>query len=70
MKKYNIAANQSWLINNVYKQAIQRAENLPVGIRQEIVIDISGQKVTTVQEDAIIKGIFQKSSGAIKPTDI
>lgn len=41
-----------------------------MGIRQEIVIDISGQKVTTVQKDAIIKGIFHKSSKAIKPIDI
>lgn len=70
VKNYNITTNQSGLINNVSKQAIQRAENLPAGMRQEVVIDIRGQKVTSIQEDAIIKGIVQKSNGAIKPTDI
>ncbi|WP_241199582.1 hypothetical protein [Erwinia billingiae] len=52
------------------KQAIQRAENLRAGMRQEVVIDIRGQKVTPIQEDAIIKWIVQKSNGEIKPTDI
>ena len=70
VKNYNITTNQSGLINNVSKQAIQRAENLPAGMRQEVVIDIRGQKVTSIQEDAIIKGIVQKTNGAIKPTDI
>ncbi len=70
VKNYNITTNQSGLINNVSKQAIQRAENLPAGMRQEVVIDIRGQKVTSIQEDAIIKGIVQKSNGTIKPTDI
>jgi filamentous hemagglutinin len=54
----------------VSKQAIQRAENLPAGMRQEVVIDIRGQKVTPIQEDAIIKWIVQKCNGEIKPTDI
>ncbi|MDE8578619.1 VENN motif pre-toxin domain-containing protein, partial [Pantoea vagans] len=70
VKNYNITTNQSGLINNVSKQALQRAENLPAGMRQEVVIDIRGQKVTSIQEDAIIKGIVQKSNGVIKPTDI
>ena len=70
VKNYNITTNQSGLISNVSKQAIQRAENLPAGMRQEVVIDIRGQKVTSIQEDAIIKGIVQKSNGVIKPTDI
>lgn len=70
VKNYNITTNQSGLINNVSKQAIERQKNLPAGMRQEVVIDIRGQKVTPIQEDAIIKGIIQKSNGAIKPTDI
>lgn len=70
VKNYNITTNKNGLINNVAKQAVQSAENLPAGMRQEVVIDIRGQKVTSIQEDAIIKGIVQKSNGAIKPTDI
>ncbi|MCK1069449.1 VENN motif pre-toxin domain-containing protein, partial [Pluralibacter gergoviae] len=70
VKNYNVEKNQSGLINNVSKQAIDRQKNLPEGMRQEVVIDVRGQKITPAQEDAIIKGIVQKSNGAIKPTDI
>ena len=34
-EKNNIATNQIWLINNFYKQAIQRVENWHAGIRQD-----------------------------------
>lgn len=70
VKNYNITTNKNGLINNVAKQAVERQKNLPAGMRQEVVIDIRGQKVTSIQEDAIIKGIVQKTNGAIKPTDI
>ncbi|EMN5249845.1 hypothetical protein ACFO72_003801 [Enterobacter roggenkampii] len=70
VKNYNIATNQSGLINNVAKQAIERQKHLPEGMMQEIVIDVRGQVLSLVQEDAIIRGIVQKSNGIIKPTDI
>ncbi|WP_175413251.1 hypothetical protein [Pseudomonas sp. 37 R 15] len=50
MKNYNIVKNQSGLISNVSNQALQRAENLPQGMQQQVVIDIRGQAVTLVQE--------------------
>lgn len=70
VKNYNIATNQSGLINNVAKQAIERQNNLPSGMQQEIVIDVRGQTISAIQEDAIIRGVVQKSNGIIKPTDI
>nr|WP_256679427.1 hemagglutinin repeat-containing protein [Pseudomonas sp. Fl4BN1] len=70
VKNYNIATNQSGLISNVSKQALQRAENLPKGMQQQVVIDVRGQMVTVEQERNIIKGIVQKSNGAIKPEAI
>lgn len=70
VKNYNIAKNQSGLISNVSKQAIQRAENLPQGMQQQVVIDVRGQMITVDQERNIIKGIVQKSNGAIKPEAI
>ena len=70
VKNYNIATNQQGLISNVSKQALQRAENLPQGMQQQVVIDIRGQAVTDAQKNAVIKGIVQKSNGAIRPTDI
>ncbi|MDY1014127.1 hypothetical protein, partial [Pseudomonas viridiflava] len=70
VKNYNIAKNQSGLISNVSKQAIQRAESLPQGMQQQVVIDVRGQMITVEQERNIIKGIVQKSNGAIKPEAI
>ena len=70
VKNYNVATNQSGLINNVAKQAIDRQTNLPSGMKQEIVIDTRGQRITAAQEDFIVRGIVQKSNGIIKPTDI
>ncbi|WP_228999876.1 hypothetical protein [Photorhabdus aegyptia] len=70
VKNYNIATNKNGLINNVAKQAIERQKNLPAGMEQRIVIDVRGQIVSAAQEDAIIRGVVQKSGGIIKPTDI
>ncbi|QVQ28286.1 hemagglutinin repeat-containing protein [Achromobacter deleyi] len=70
VKNYNIATNEQGLISNVSKQALQRAENLPQGMQQQVVIDIRGQVVTDAQKNAVIKGIVQKSNGALGPTDI
>ncbi|MDN4152722.1 hemagglutinin repeat-containing protein [Pantoea ananatis] len=70
VKNYNITNNQSGLISNVSKQAIQRAENLPAGMQQRVIIDVRGQSVSLEQERAIIKGIVQKSNGAIDPAAI
>ncbi|TWR66611.1 MULTISPECIES: hypothetical protein [Pseudomonas] len=70
MKNYNIAKNQSGLISNVSKQALQRAENLPQGMQQQVVIDIRGQAVTPVQRAQIVRGIVDKSNGAISPSSI
>ena len=70
VKNYNLSTNQNGLINNVSQQALQRAENLPAGMEQQIVIDTRGQVITPDQENAIIQGIVQKSNGVIDPTSI
>ncbi|HGP0983209.1 TPA: VENN motif pre-toxin domain-containing protein, partial [Klebsiella aerogenes] len=70
VKNYNVATNQGGLINNVAKQAIERQKHLPQGMMQEIVIDVRGQVLSLAQEDAIVRGIVQKSNGIVKPTNI
>lgn len=70
VKNYTISTNSNGLINNVSKQAIERQKHLPEGMKQEVVIDIRGQAVSSAEKRAIVKGIVQKSNGAIKPTDI
>lgn len=70
VKNYNLTTNQSGLINNVAQQALQRADNLPAGMEQQVIIDARGQVTTPEQENAIIQGIVQKSNGVISPTSI
>ncbi|MFK6082197.1 DUF637 domain-containing protein [Acinetobacter baumannii] len=65
VKNYNIANNTSGLISNVSKQVITRAEHLPKGMQQQVVIDIRGQNVTEQQRMAIRSGIISKSNGLI-----
>lgn len=60
VKNYNVATNSSGLINNVANQAIQRAENLPDGMEQQVAIDVRGQSMTPAQRTAIVQGIVQK----------
>ncbi|HHY6312649.1 TPA: VENN motif pre-toxin domain-containing protein, partial [Salmonella enterica] len=70
VKNYNIATNQSGLISNVAKQAIDRQANLPSGMRQEIVIDIRGQTITPMQRVKIVQGIVDKSNGVVDKSSI
>ncbi|WP_171251982.1 DUF637 domain-containing protein [Acinetobacter baumannii] len=70
VKNYNIATNSSGLISNVSKQAIDRAEHLPKGMRQQVVIDIRGQTVTDKQKAAIVSGVVAKTNGLIPPSAI
>ncbi|HHJ4371886.1 TPA: hypothetical protein ACQJNA_002338 [Klebsiella variicola] len=70
VKNYNVATNQGGVINNVAKQAVERQKHLPQGMMQEIVIDVRGQVLSLAQEDAIVRGIVQKSNGIVKPTNI
>ncbi|MGN5479979.1 hypothetical protein ACTMU2_33570 [Cupriavidus basilensis] len=70
VKNCNIATNASGLINNVAQQATQRANNLPEGMQQQVVIDVRGQTVTDAQKNLIVQGIVQKSNVIISPTAI
>ncbi|GAB2888790.1 hypothetical protein GCM10027202_16610 [Microvirgula curvata] len=54
------------LIRNVSKQIRQRAENLPQGMLQRVVIDVRGQKVTVEQERDIVNGIVRRANEIIK----
>jgi hypothetical protein len=70
VKNYDIAGNSESLIDNIANQAKYRTQHLPIGMRQEIVIDIRGQVVSAAQENTIIETIVLKSRGAIGPDSI
>jgi filamentous hemagglutinin len=57
VKNYDIANNSYGLIRDVSRQAVERAQHLPPGMRQEIIIDVRGQTVSPAQEVAIRLGI-------------
>jgi filamentous hemagglutinin len=65
VKNYNIAMNSSGLVNNVAKQAANRAVHLPHGMQQTVVIDVRGQVVDSIQRQAIVNAIAQKTNGII-----
>jgi len=69
-KNYNIATNADGLVANVASQAIERADHLPEGMVQRIVIDIRSQDVTIEQKESIIERIVTRSNGIIRPDSI
>lgn len=69
VKNYDLS-DINGVIDNVSSQAIYRTEHLPVGMRQQVVIDIRGQVVAVEKQNAIVKGIVRRSKGAFRPEDI
>jgi hypothetical protein len=49
---------------------LARADNLPTGMEQQIVIDIRGQVVAPKQRAQIIRGILEKTGGVISESAI
>jgi hemolysin len=58
------------MVKTIVEQYEKRKNELPVGTRQNIVIDARGQGITAVQEKEIIQKIIDKSNGTIKKSDI
>ncbi|WP_036095012.1 hypothetical protein [Leptotrichia trevisanii] len=54
----------------IVEQYEKRKNELPIGTRQNIVIDARGQGITAVQEKEITQKIIEKSNGTIKKSDI
>lgn len=54
----------------IVEQYEKRKNELPIGTKQNIVIDARGQGITAVQEKEIIQKIIDKSNGTIKKSDI
>ena len=61
VKNYNIETNAAGLIRNVSDQAIQRAQHLPVGIQQRVIIDIRGQSVSESRQEEILESIVSRA---------
>jgi filamentous hemagglutinin len=70
VKNYSIATNSESLVAIVSDQAIARAQHLPQGMSQRVVIDVRGQTVTPQQEARIVQDIVQRSRGTLAASDI
>ena len=57
-------------VKTIVEQYEKIKNELPVGTKQNIVIDARGQGITAVQEKEIIQKIIDKSNGTIKKSDI
>ena len=69
-KNYDIAKNTSGLISKVVEQVNKRVVHLPKGMKQEIQIDIRGQRVTKVTFERIQREIVKRCNGALSERDI
>jgi len=58
------------LVRDAVAQARRRAENLPAGDIQKLVIDARGQNVSTVLLNRLAAQIEQQSSGIISTRDL
>ena len=70
VKNYDIETNSAALIRNAADQAIQRAEQLPEGLIQRLILDIRGQNLDEAQQQSIIERIVKRSKGLIDPKSI
>ncbi|CAM8819863.1 DUF6861 domain-containing protein [Burkholderia pseudomallei] len=72
VKNYNIetSAGQERLIDNVSKQAIYRAQELPPNTVQSLFVDVRGQAVSRGELQNVIQAITTRSNGIIQPGNI
>ena len=54
------------MVKTIVEQYEKRKNELPIGTRQNIIIDAKGQGITYSQEQKIV----EKSNGTIKKSDI
>ena len=69
-KNYDIAKNSSGLISKIVEQVNKRAVHLPKGMKQEIQIDIRGQRVTEATMNKVKQSIVDKCNGILIKDDI
>ena len=69
-KNWNIAKNSSGMIREIVRQVKERVIHLPKGMKQEVYIDIRGQKVTKSAFKKVSQKIVEKCDGVISKEDI
>ena len=58
------------MAKTIAEQYEKRKNELPIGTRQNIIIDAREQGISYSQEQKIIQKIIEKSNGTIKKSDI
>ena len=70
VKNYDLKANTSGLVNAISNQALRRQANLPIGMRQSVIIDVRGQNTSAQQRATIAQKIAKSSRGVISSADV
>jgi hypothetical protein len=72
VKNYDVqtSAGQNRLVDNVVNQSVTRANNLPPGTIQSVIIDVRGQTVSRGVLNDIVNRISTGSNGIINSTNI
>jgi hypothetical protein len=61
VKNYDLSKGNAKLVENVVKQALKRAQELPAGTKQALVIDVRGQAISHSQLEQLFQQINAKS---------
>jgi hypothetical protein len=64
VKNYDVNKNSSALISNISKQVLQRNDNLPLGTKQTIIIDVRGQNVSNEKLRVIREKILFRTNNS------
>jgi hypothetical protein len=67
VKSYDLSKGTSKLVHDVSKQAVKRAEHLPEGMKQKVVIDARCQQIPAEARIDIADKISKKSQNVITP---
>jgi len=66
VKNYDLTKGGSRLVSNVVNQARNRAQNLPEGMAQDVVVDIRGQNVPRELKSQIERQIIERTGGLVR----
>jgi len=69
LKNYDLASRfqRHKLVQNIGKQVVKRAQHLPLGTRQGVIIDARGQTVAQKLLDRLVPRILRRTNGLVSP---
>ena len=69
-KRRNLQTASSQAVYDTAKQARMRVDNLPPGVTQKVVLDVTGQSIPVERQIVLRERIVAKSNGALLPENV